>query len=709
MLDAALWSALAGTPPLGRFAAAWLALQCRMIDRAIRGVLVLRGEDGAITPIARWPEQDQGSPDLVQATELAMTERRGVASRSRAIGEERTTLFAFPLTAPGAPEGVIAVECAPLPDHALRDIMRQLQWGAGWMELHARRTLDAASLSRQRASLAALEITASALESVRLRDAARAVATELAVRLGAGRVAVGRMHRRHIRVLATSHVIAVGKRSTNTAELAAAMEEALDHQASVAYPPPEDAPLTALRAHRILAGRGDGSVLLTVPLLRPGADAADAFGALTLEWAAGHALQQDAIDLTEAVAALVGPALHRMAQAERWAGTVALDAAARTGRQVLGREHYGLKLVVMACAVLVIFFAVFRTDYRVTAHAVVEGELRRSIASGLDGYVATEQVRAGQTVHKGDVLATLDNAELVLQRLRWIATSSQHKLELDKALAAGQRAEVAIAAAQVDEAAAEIALLDEQIGRTRITRPLRRFGDQRGSQPIRRHARAAGPGAVRTRPARQLPRGGARAGQRHRAHPGGCVRLAGACSIAGRRVSAPCHPHQPGQRASGWRQCLPGGGQARRDDRPAAPEYGGRGAARRRSRAADLDLVAPSAGVGAARPLVLVALMAERTRSQLWFRVAAVCPRLSPHVRISRQHFRGQRWFVLEDTVQNRVHRFSPAAQHAIALMNGEHSVGAIWEALGRLGDERPYPGRADPSAHAARWALTCS
>ena len=82
--------------------------------------------------------------------------------------------------------------------------------------------------------------------------------------------------------------------------------------------------------------------------------------------------------------------------------------------------------------------------------------------------------------------------------------------------------------------------------------------------------------------------------------------------------------------------------------------------------------------------------MAERTRSQLWFRVAAVCPRLSPHVRISRQHFRGQRWFVLEDTAQNRVHRFSPAAQQAIALMDGQHSVGAIWEALARLGDERP-------------------
>ena len=468
VLDAALWSALAGTPALGRFAAAWLALQCRMVDRAIRGVLVLQDEAGAFTPVARWPEHDNGSPELAQAADLAIAERRGVASRSRLLNDERTTLFAFPLTAPGSPAGVVAVECAPLPDAALREVMRQLQWGAGWIELHGRRVAQAASEARQRAGMAALSVTASALQAGRVRDAARAVATELAVRLGAERVAVGRMRRRHVRVIATSHAVAAGKRSSSAAVLAAAMEEAIDHQASLAYPPPEDAPLLPLQAHRTLAA--DASVL-TVPLLRGDGNAADAFGAITLQWGPGHTLQQDAVDLVEALAALVGPVLDRMARAERWAGAVAFDSAYRATSRLVGREHYGLKLGVLAAAGLAVFFAVFQTEYRPSAHAVVEGELRRSVASGLDGYIASEHVRAGQTVHSGDLLATLDSAELVLQRLRWVATRGQHRLELDKALAAGQRAEVAIDNAQVEEASAEIALLDEQIARTRITAP----------------------------------------------------------------------------------------------------------------------------------------------------------------------------------------------------------------------------------------------
>jgi putative peptide zinc metalloprotease protein len=73
-----------------------------------------------------------------------------------------------------------------------------------------------------------------------------------------------------------------------------------------------------------------------------------------------------------------------------------------------------------------------------------------------------------------------------------------------------------------------------------------------------------------------------------------------------------------------------------------------------------------------------------------WFRVAAVRPRLRDHVRVTRQHFRGDRWFVLEDLVENSVHRFAPAAQQAIGLMDGAHTLDDIWIALGALGEERP-------------------
>jgi putative peptide zinc metalloprotease protein len=76
--------------------------------------------------------------------------------------------------------------------------------------------------------------------------------------------------------------------------------------------------------------------------------------------------------------------------------------------------------------------------------------------------------------------------------------------------------------------------------------------------------------------------------------------------------------------------------------------------------------------------------------SAQWFRVAAVRPRLRDHVRITRQHFRGERWFVLEDLVENSVHRYAPAAQAAIGMMDGTHTLDDIWTSLAGLAEERP-------------------
>ena len=192
-------------------------------------------------------------------------------------------------------------------------------------------------------------------------------------------------------------------------------------------------------------------------------------GAITVE--RELAFDQAAIDLTEAIAALVGPVLGQFQLGERWLSTIALHIAARTARQLLGPEHYVLKLGFGLVTATVLFFSLYHTEYHVSARAVVEGEVRRSIAAGLDGYIGSESARAGQVVHQSEVLATLDDTELNLQRLRWIATRQQHQLELDKALGSGTRADVNIAGAQIDEANAEITLLDAQLARTKIVAP----------------------------------------------------------------------------------------------------------------------------------------------------------------------------------------------------------------------------------------------
>lgn len=407
-LDQVLWSVMSAETALAPFARAWLALLCRMLPGAERAVLVLR-QDGALAPVARWPEGDQGSAQLAHVAELAIDQRRGVVSRARGRGgridDSGASHLAFPIIVDGEGQGVVAVECEGVTDAVLRDAMRQLQWGTSWIELRQRRGQATEDAIRLHQGYAALEVAATALSAERFEAAARAIATEMAVRLQASRVAIGWLVRRAVRVVGLSHAVGAVQRAEATVNLAAAMEEAVDQGASLVFPPPGGEALASRALHARLAAHGGGPHVLTVPLTMHGRIA----GAITVE--RDQPIDQAAIDLTEAIAALVGPVLGQLHQGERWLGTIALHIAARTARQLLGPEHYVLKLAVGLLAGVVAFFALVHTEYRVSARAVVEGEVRRSIAAGLDGYIAGEQARAGQVVHQGDLLATLDDFE----------------------------------------------------------------------------------------------------------------------------------------------------------------------------------------------------------------------------------------------------------------------------------------------------------
>lgn len=83
--------------------------------------------------------------------------------------------------------------------------------------------------------------------------------------------------------------------------------------------------------------------------------------------------------------------------------------------------------------------------------------------------------------------------------------------------------------------------------------------------------------------------------------------------------------------------------------------------------------------------------MRESLFSQSWYRVAGLKPRVRGHAKIHRHDYRGEVWYVLEDTSSGRCHRFSTAAHHLIGLMDGERTLQQIWDAVvARLGDDAP-------------------
>jgi putative peptide zinc metalloprotease protein len=84
------------------------------------------------------------------------------------------------------------------------------------------------------------------------------------------------------------------------------------------------------------------------------------------------------------------------------------------------------------------------------------------------------------------------------------------------------------------------------------------------------------------------------------------------------------------------------------------------------------------------------------TFHESWYRVADLHPRLRNTVQISRQHFRGQPWHVIQDHSNNAFFRLAEPAYRFIGLLDGKRSVGEAWNlANEQLGDDAPTQGEA--------------
>jgi RND family efflux transporter MFP subunit len=431
----------------------------------VRGVVVLRSsEAGSFAPVALWPEGIQGHPKLAAVVERALKERRvAVEGAKRGAQRQDPVFIGHPIVVDDELYGAAALEVEGRNDAALRELVQRLGWGIGWLEALARRK----TFTSKARLVTVLELIATSLNQERFPAAATAVATELATMFACERVSIGFMKGRHIYLHALSHSAAFGKKANLTRALEAAMDEAADQLATVLYPSRKDGPFQVTRAHAELARQHGAASICTIPLTAGGT----VLGALLLERPAGEELDARTVELCEHAALLVGPVLDVKRKEDRWLAEKALDSLRVYARRLVGPRHVALKLWTGAFLLVAGFFAIVDGDYQITANATLEGTVQRAVAAALPGYIAEAGARAGDVVRKGHVLAALDDRDLKLERLKWVSQRAQRSNEYREALTTHQRARTRVLQAQLEQAEAQISLIDEQLARTRIAAP----------------------------------------------------------------------------------------------------------------------------------------------------------------------------------------------------------------------------------------------
>lgn len=468
--ESVAWARFSAARDRTEFYSSWLAILCTQIDR-VNGALLLLGpdQDGAFVPAAMWPDASRDLQYLSPAAERALSERRGVvadADGTSPPGRDQPSHIGYPIEVSGVLHGAVVLDVAPGPEIALQRALRLLHWASAWLvDQFRQRELEEKEASNARLALA-MDIVATAVQERRLVPSTLAVVNELSARLKCDRVSIGFEKSGSIEIEAISHTATFDAKMSLVRLIGDAMDEVLDLDATLVYPPRDDDELGAV-AHAELARELKDVAVCSVPLLEDG----QVFGALTLERGSGDIFDKEMVELCKTVAGLLGPILALKRDNER--GTVRrLREGIRDKAQILfGPRHPGVKLVALIAVGIVVFFSVVNGTYRVAAKTVVEGAVQRAAVAPFDGHIAQSFVRAGDTVQNGQVLCRLDDRDLKLEYTRLISEREQTQRKHRQALAVQDRGSMMVLAAQVAQTEAQIALISDKLSRATLLAP----------------------------------------------------------------------------------------------------------------------------------------------------------------------------------------------------------------------------------------------
>lgn len=254
--------------------------------------------------------------------------------------------------------------------------------------------------------------------------------------------------------------------------LTAAIDESILQQHSLSsLDSNETGRITA--AHRALANQCE-SCVVTVPL----AIDQQAIGAICIElplalMPAGSVTTRQRLQnimlFTERLLPPCTRLLKLAAQAEQplWRAWWARRRNQTTDRQTRRRRYWWWAGIAIVTILLLIPF-----EQSITSQARLEGAIEREITAPIDGYIQTVGVKPGDSVAAGQILATLGRRELDLELTQLRAQLKQNTAQANAAMAAGDRATMGKARAEMTQVNARIDLLELQLEQTDVRAPL---------------------------------------------------------------------------------------------------------------------------------------------------------------------------------------------------------------------------------------------
>jgi RND family efflux transporter MFP subunit len=273
------------------------------------------------------------------------------------------------------------------------------------------------------------------------------------------------MSGQHCNVVALSNSADFDERSNLVRRIADAMDESVEQDQVILFP---DANSNLIqRAHQRLARKHDLNSVATIPLANSG----KIIGAITLIGSESAPLDEKSLVLCQQILSLLTPFLALKREQERSPLAAAGQGIVDLLHKVFGFHYMKTKLAVSVLAMFLTLASVIEADFRITANAVLEGEIQRVVAAPIAGYLQTSAVRAGDTISEGEIMVSLDDTQLKLELAKLNGQLQKSRREHREAQSTRDLVRVRVIREQINQIQAEIELVNQQLANIHLSAP----------------------------------------------------------------------------------------------------------------------------------------------------------------------------------------------------------------------------------------------
>jgi len=444
---------------------AWLELAVRKLPGICSAILAVDElSSGRLSPVCFWPVDIQNAEVLGDLIDQCVLEDHSVVMP---LGAPDAFGLAFPVKQDGVIRAVFAAQFRLNSPDKVEQAMDQVEWLCLWLK----KSFAQQRLSEQQEQLQRLNLSFDGYQAVSSAEAWNEAALSwvdgLQKHFACERVSVSSVRKGRVHDIVISGSSDHEHKSLLVKSIKSAMQEAVDQASSICLPRVESREYLVTQNCEKLSQLNQNGSLLVMPLVWDD----EIYAVVLLERTADKMFDHLELGFIESVTNLVGRALDAKRLASQSAFSF-IRAKAKTQLERLLRPGYiKRKLFALASIALVLFLCFASGEYSVNGNAELEPRMVRVVSAPFDGYLKSAPVRAGQLLEQNDVLLSLEDRDLRLEKIKWISQVAQEEKQYNEALASYDRAQANILAAKIAQSEAALDAVNSKLDRSTVRVP----------------------------------------------------------------------------------------------------------------------------------------------------------------------------------------------------------------------------------------------